>query len=433
MSVIAAVCRFLEKRQVEFKLAPSTGADARSLQSPNPVSACAVVLCEAGRLCLAVYPEHASFNLAKLNHSCKRFFSVLENGLAPIQLKGLDRVRLFPVGEWYGLKTIVDKSLFGDNDVIIPSGDGRTQIRLGQSAFRKLFADAIPLEISDLTDAGVASPVRERISKGLRTTQGLPAVSPALTSLVTLLSKDDIALRELSAIAEQDPVIAARLISLARSSFFAYRGNVRNVHEAVVNVLGMENTLNTMIGSLFAGRINMPETGRAGRKAMWRHALNVAMMCMKMRYEVERLLDADTAYQCYLAGLLHNIGYFVIAHLEPVAYREFARQAEQNPDVDLDDLASTFFGMSHQEVGATLLSHWNIPHGTVAAIRDQHAGSDPAKAPLAWLIASSSRAIALANKVCSGQHTANTEVGTTRLTAAEDIVQRAMPDMAESD
>jgi HD-like signal output (HDOD) protein len=72
-----------------------------------------------------------------------------------------------------------------------------------------------------------------------------------------------------------------------------------------------------------------------------------------------------------LAGLLHNLGYWVLAQQCPEELARAASLAEQER-LPMHLAQQQTMGASHAEVGAYLLGLWGLPHGVIEAVAFQH-------------------------------------------------------------
>jgi putative nucleotidyltransferase with HDIG domain len=102
---------------------------------------------------------------------------------------------------------------------------------------------------------------------------------------------------------------------------------------------------------------------------MQREAIRVATVARDLASPIEQ----DDAFA---SGLLHDIGYLVLA-LRPQhqfgRFIERVRAGESPLDVERD-----LFGVTHAEVGAHLLAIWGLPSTVVDSVQYHH---DPGSAP----------------------------------------------------
>jgi putative nucleotidyltransferase with HDIG domain len=89
----------------------------------------------------------------------------------------------------------------------------------------------------------------------------------------------------------------------------------------------------------------------------------------------------------FLAGMLHDVGYSVLAHLDTEHSDELQIRMITEPKRLALDIELEIVALTHDELGAELARHWGLPEEIVTAIRFHHDVSrgDPAQ-PLARII-----------------------------------------------
>jgi putative nucleotidyltransferase with HDIG domain len=89
----------------------------------------------------------------------------------------------------------------------------------------------------------------------------------------------------------------------------------------------------------------------------------------------------------FLAGMIHDVGYSVLAHLDVDRSDELQMRLLTEPDHLALLIERELVELTHDELGAELARHWDLPEEIVTAIRFHHdvQKSDPAQ-PLARII-----------------------------------------------
>src|SRR6202030_4025265 len=82
----------------------------------------------------------------------------------------------------------------------------------------------------------------------------------------------------------------------------------------------------------------------------------------------EKTALADDAM---LAGLLHDIGYWVLAKECPEDLRGGVDRAT-SPGIPLHAAETEIIGASHAQIGAYLLGIWGLPYSVVEAVAHHH-------------------------------------------------------------
>ena len=74
----------------------------------------------------------------------------------------------------------------------------------------------------------------------------------------------------------------------------------------------------------------------------------------------------------YLAGLLHNFGYLVLAHVFPPHFSLICRHLEVNPHLSHSHIEQHLLGITREQIGAWLMRFWEMPEELSTALRFQH-------------------------------------------------------------
>ncbi|HBY61359.1 MAG TPA: hypothetical protein DEH78_16175 [Solibacterales bacterium] len=192
----------------------------------------------------------------------------------------------------------------------------------------------------------------------------LVGVRPRLALRILSLG-EEAGVREVSAIGEEDPIVAAHLIRAANSALYGTRFEVRDVPHAV-NHLGVPVARQVMLA------VAMRPASASGRLMQeWRHAVAVG--------EFARTLGAPNrlapSEELFLCGLVHDIGRVVIYHLSSPLVAAYERLRQQGCPPNLAETILT--GMDHSRLGSFLLADWRFPDTMVDAVASHHAPLGP--------------------------------------------------------
>ena len=209
--------------------------------------------------------------------------------------------------------------------------------------------------------------MRQRIEA----TTELPAMPEIAQALLKLSSNPDGNLQDLVDIIEHDPSITAQLMRYARSAFFGYSAEITSLQQAVTAVLGYGLSLDIAIGLSLGKAFNIPNFGPMGLYPFWRHAVYSAALCQRLSYCIsgpQRLQPG----MAFLAGLLHNFGVLLVAHLFRREALQLAQRIEADAERPVIDIEREMLGADHPEIGAWLLQHWNLQEEIVTSVAEHH-------------------------------------------------------------
>lgn len=208
------------------------------------------------------------------------------------------------------------------------------------------------------------------------TTARLPALPQVLLQILELCDRDDVGLPEIGAVVANDAGIAAKIVSIANSSYYRNERALNNIEQSL-SVLGMavvrRLALNQSVIELFG---HFQKARHNDLRYFWFHALCVAVTARHLAQG----LKYPNAEEAYLAGLLHNVGQLALLCVAPERYPPMF--AQSGNELDLMRLEQAAFGLTHAEVGAWLAQRWNLHsffadsiryhHEPLARVRDAH-------------------------------------------------------------
>lgn len=242
---------------------------------------------------------------------------------------------------------------------------------------RALFADQDAPVPEDLRTLLPICKLRERIDR----LSALPILAAVYSSLKSSMASDSIDVRETAAVVASDPMTAAKVLQLANSASFRPARPLANIDQAVAYV-GLA-TLRSALPSP-AVFLPWPDEGPMrevdfGRLQAHSHAMAAGAQTLAGA--------APWADEALLAGLLHNIGYWVLAQETPRELAEAIVVAARER-IPLHVAEALVIGASHAQIGAYLLATWGLPPSVVEAVAHHHepgAIAQPQFGPLAAL------------------------------------------------
>jgi len=194
----------------------------------------------------------------------------------------------------------------------------------------------------------------------------LPAMPRVYSKLRIAISRENVDVQEIADLLAMDPVMAAKVLQMANSAFFRLARPTVNIDKAV-SYLGV-----AVIRSLVTSPLVFspwPDRGPStfvNFEELQSHAQVAAAAAQALA------TPALLGDEARLAGLLHNIGYWLLAHECPerLANAVETAVAERIP---LYEAEARVLGASHAQIGAYLLGLWGLPQSIVEAVAHHHA------------------------------------------------------------
>lgn len=204
----------------------------------------------------------------------------------------------------------------------------------------------------------------------------LPPLPGSVFRVLELLRDVNVSTFALAKAVGYDPLLAARLLRLANSSFYSRQKNITTIEKAI-DTIGTKALYDAVMLGIAANTFSKEiEHSQAGR-AVWEHSLAVALLARELT-DVLKMRGAENAFIC---GLLHDIGKFVLLKSDSELFKKISDMSEDNEMMKSED---KFFGINHAEVGALLTNRWNMPEVISSVILHHH---QPAKATQAVFVA----------------------------------------------
>lgn len=185
----------------------------------------------------------------------------------------------------------------------------------------------------------------------------LPMLPATAVEALRLVRNPRVRTDELLAVVGQDPPLAARILAVANSSYYARGNSIAGLRHAVVR-LGLHALRDVIYMAVYANTVfDAPGLVDIVR-ATFDHSVVVARIAQRLSPHVG--VDHETAF---LAGLLHDVGRArcckVLAKLP---------HARGRPRAELEDIADRL----HEPAGAALAEAWNLPPDVVEACARHH-------------------------------------------------------------
>jgi HD-like signal output (HDOD) protein len=193
----------------------------------------------------------------------------------------------------------------------------------------------------------------------------IPAMPRVYSKLRAAMGRDDVSVQEIAQIVCEDPAIAAKVLQVVNSSFFRIARRIARVDQAI-SYLGFAAIRNIVMSvevfSQWQGKAPAPELDPEHLQARAQKLAATA-----------RALAEGTSFvdDAMLAGLLHNIGYWVLLQECPLELERALLMARAR-SIPLHVAEREVIGASHAEIGAYLLGLWGLPHAVVEAVAFHH-------------------------------------------------------------
>lgn len=208
----------------------------------------------------------------------------------------------------------------------------------------------------------------EEIKRLIGRIDALPALPDAYASLMRMLEDEGAPVEAISRVIGKDMALSADVLKLVNSSFFGPRIRVRSLEQAVT-LLGMETIKGLVLGMQLLKVFDTRKIPGFSFPRLWEHCLSVATLARRIAL-LEGLPPAEQD-DCFIGGLLHDLGKFILADTYSQRYREIVEQARTG-NIPLALAEERELGAGHAQAGAYLLGLWGLPDAVLEAVAFHH-------------------------------------------------------------
>jgi HD-like signal output (HDOD) protein/ActR/RegA family two-component response regulator len=190
----------------------------------------------------------------------------------------------------------------------------------------------------------------------------LPSLPSIYVALQNICRDEQVTLRDVAQLVSADSALAARVLQLVNSAFFRLARRISNIDQAV-SYLGFNAIRNLSMSVEIFSR--WPGGAGLDLDKLQLHVHSVAAAASALTAKTPLADDA------MLAGLLHDIGYWILAQECPHDLSQAIKLAASSR-IPLHAAEIEVIGASHAELGAYLLGIWGLPYPVVEAVAYHH-------------------------------------------------------------
>ncbi len=201
--------------------------------------------------------------------------------------------------------------------------------------------------------------------------QDLPVLPSVITRLMSLDRHSRSYSEDVEALISIDPGFAAHVVAAANSAASAPASPICAIPSALARI-GSTSAVDQLIAR-GTSRVFVPRNDR--ERALWHHSIQVALAAKEI--ETRTGASGHDPAETYLAGLLHDIGRFVMFQEAPDVLRAID-QSDWDMPASLVEVERDRFGLDHAELGALACRTSSLPSTLTEAVRFHH---DPQTSP----------------------------------------------------
>lgn len=213
-----------------------------------------------------------------------------------------------------------------------------------------------------------------KLRKSLENLNSLPAMPMIAQKLLSLSLDTPKGEAQLLQLIAQDPQISARIVGLANSPMMRLSRKISVVNDAAM-LLGLSKVKSVAIGIASMSNFSaLAPVKHFNPRDLWLHCMTIAIV-MRNIAQCMPAARRPNEDQIFLAGLLHDIGFMALHHIDSALSSQLHQQLQQQPDRPAQDIELEFIGITHAQIGAQLARHWDLPQDIVDVLSLHHAAN----------------------------------------------------------
>lgn len=333
---------------------------------------------ENDSLLLAITPASHCIDVAALGRQLHKNLKAAEAAVVNKYFPDCALDNLPPFSLVSTLDCIIDVNLAEQEQIYFPN-EHMQLVRMAAENFHDLldhalhgfsFSYPMPGHNNDLEQKQDLIILPTVLEQRLTALDALPSVPETTRQLLRLLNNEHTKINELACIIDQDPMLSVQILKQARSSLYGFGGSIETTQQAILQIFGYDTALHMAIGMSAAKNFNGSKQGQLGQKNIYRNAVLVSALSETLAKKMP-ISKRPAKGSAQLAGLLHNLGYLLLAHLFVDEYEDLNKQISSNMDSSIWDAIKLRFDTSPESVAAWLMEFWQMPEALLVAQREQ--------------------------------------------------------------
>ncbi len=196
----------------------------------------------------------------------------------------------------------------------------------------------------------------------------LPTLPEVVTKITKLTSDPFSNVKDIVELISKDQSLTLKVLKMSNSAFYGLARKVLTAEHAV-KVLGFK-VLRSIVLSASASAFfkNKRKENEKFDHELWYHSLMTAVAARQLADMSKYRSLAD---ECYIAGLIHDLGKKVINDYFQMFYQRLEKLLEDK-EVNPLSVENQALGFDHTDVGSRVAKAWLLPDSLVEAIEFHH-------------------------------------------------------------
>lgn len=188
----------------------------------------------------------------------------------------------------------------------------------------------------------------------------LPAMPNVVAIALDVMKDPKASVKKLCDVISNDQAITTEILKVVNSAYYGLPQQITTINQATA-LLGFNKVRNLILSCAVK-----PMLMSHGGKILWEHSIKTAIGAEFIGKSLGRS-DAD---ECFVFGLLHDVGKIVFELYNKSAMQEVDRLVSFGADRSAAE--KMMFGFDHSEAGDELITKWRLPKMIRACVKHHH-------------------------------------------------------------
>ncbi len=194
----------------------------------------------------------------------------------------------------------------------------------------------------------------------------LPSLPQVLIQIQKVINDSDSSASDLAAVISKDPKLVAAILRLANSAMFSFRTEVDTPTRAVA-LLGFKQAGSLALGTVSLSLFKRSKISVLEVEKFWKHSI----ACGVIAQEIARAANLGDPERFFVAGLLHDIGLYVVFESQKSLAVELLKRANKE-GTSFYTAEQDVLGFNHAILGGVIIKDWSFPKHLVISAAGHH-------------------------------------------------------------
>ncbi|HYE21838.1 MAG TPA: HDOD domain-containing protein, partial [Tepidisphaeraceae bacterium] len=208
--------------------------------------------------------------------------------------------------------------------------------------------------------------MNEQLLTKIRQCPTLPSLPAIAIEVLNLAQRDEVDIAEIARTISRDPALSGKILRTVNSSFYGRSQSVSNLSQALV-ILGLQSVKTLVLGFSLVTSLRTTKSKGFKHVDYWRRSVYAATAARILAVRTQLVQQEE----CFLAGLLKDIGMLVLDAVLGDAYGDVHKKSPTH--MDLVEVERTTLGLTHADVSGLLAGLWKLPPLLATPMAAHHA------------------------------------------------------------